>query len=90
MSIRHPARRMIAIRRRYTELQKLPPEAVVKCEECGGTGLAGLQEWSDGNNTQMAWDGSYCDKCEGRGLILWIDYMTKGGDFRSVDDLDSY
>jgi hypothetical protein len=88
--MRHSADRMITIRRRYKVLEELPDGATVKCEACDGTGLAGLQEWSDGINTNIAWDGSYCDKCEGRGLIYWIDHLMKGGDFRKVDDLDSY
>jgi len=90
MAIRHSAKRMISLRRRYTELQKLPPEATTKCEHCDGTGLAGIQEWTDGNNTHMAWDGSYCDKCEGRGLVYWIDHLMTGGDYKKLDDLDSY
>ena len=88
--MRHSAKRMISLRKRFKELESLPSGTTVKCERCNGTGLAGIQEWSDGNNTNFAWDGSYCDNCEGRGLVYWIDYIMTGGDYRKVDDLDSY
>ena len=88
--MRHSVKRMIGLRRRFKQLEEMSSEATVKCEACNGTGLAGLQEWRGDGATHMAWDGSYCDECEGRGLIYWIDYLMKGGDFRKVDDLDSY
>lgn len=43
-----------------------------KCDDCKGTGLAGVSKTSDGDHS---WDGSMCETCKGTGYKNWEDNL---------------
>jgi len=81
------------------ELSKRPDVKLEKCEACDGTGLQGVTKFSDGSS---AWNGSFCELCNGTGFIpechkniLFVCRKCKGEgcsicDYKGITDWVTY
>ena len=60
---------------RLIENWKKENEFYVPCKFCGGSGLQGFSK----NDYGYSWNGEFCDKCQGKGKVDFIEDMLLGG-----------
>jgi len=67
-------KKIMQLRDHWESMNQLGNEMTIKCTTCDGSGLKGVA----GTGEFAMWSGEFCDKCEGKGSVDWISYVTRG------------